>query len=196
MTTVIRGGHTEQSTRHETESSPNTHRAAHIALGVLRIIIGWTFLWAFVDKVFALGYSTGVDPVTGKVDRFGDAAWLHGGSPTLGFLKFGADGPFNGFYHAIAGTTLADWGFMFGLLAIGVSLTFGVFNRLGTIAGVAMYLMMWTVVMPPANNPVADDHLLGAAAVLVLGLYGAGRYLGLAGWWNDQDLVKKYPVLR
>lgn len=195
MTTVIRGGHTEQSTQHETESSPNTRRAAHIALGVLRIIIGWTFLWAFVD-VFALGYSTGVDPVTGKVERFGDAAWLHGGSPTLGFLKFGADGPFNGFYHAIAGTTLADWGFMFGLLAIGVSLTFGVFNRLGTIAGVAMYLMMWTVVMPPANNPVADDHLLGAAAVLVLGLYGAGRYLGLAGWWDKQDLVKKYPVLR
>ena len=58
--------------------------AAHTAMGVLRLVIGWTFLWAFFDKLLALGYSTGKDPVTGNVDRFGDAAWIHGGSPTEG----------------------------------------------------------------------------------------------------------------
>jgi thiosulfate dehydrogenase (quinone) large subunit len=196
MTTVIRGGHTEQSIQHETGSSPTTRRAAHTAMGVLRLVVGWTFLWAFIDKLFALGYSTGVDPVTGKVDRFGDAAWIHGGSPTLGFLKFGADGPFDSFYHSIAGTALADWGFMFGLLAIGVSLTLGVFSRLGTVGGVLMYVMMWTVVMPPANNPITDEHIIGAAAVLVLGLYGANRYLGLGRWWETQTLVQKYSLLK
>jgi thiosulfate dehydrogenase [quinone] large subunit len=165
-------------------------------MGVLRLVVGWTFLWAFIDKLFALGYSTGVDPVTGKVDRFGDAAWIHGGSPTLGFLKFGADGPFDSFYHSIAGTALADWGFMFGLLAIGVSLTLGVFSRLGTVGGVLMYVMMWTVVMPPANNPITDEHIIGAAAVLVLGLYGANRYLGLGRWWETQTLVQKYSLLK
>ncbi len=67
----------------------------------------------------------------GKLDRFGDAAWINGGSPTEGFLKFGADGPFKDFYNSIGGTPLADWGFMLGLLAIGVALTFGAGVRLG-----------------------------------------------------------------
>ena len=45
---------------------------------------------------------------------------------------------------------------MFGLAAIGVSLTLGILLRLGTIAGVAMYVLMWTVVLPPDNNPITD----------------------------------------
>ncbi len=170
--------------------------AAHTAMGVLRLIIGWTFLWAFFDKLLALGYSTGKDPVTGNVDRFGDAAWIHGGSPTEGFLGFAADGPFQSFYNSIAGDTWADWAFMFGLAAIGVSLTLGIVSRLGTVAGVAMYVLMWTVVLPPENNPFTDEHLIGAAAVLVCGLYGAGRYLGLGRWWNKQTIVNKFPILK
>jgi thiosulfate dehydrogenase (quinone) large subunit len=181
------------------ERAPEGHAsrsAAHTAMGVLRLIIGWTFLWAFFDKLLALGYSTGKDPVTGNVDRFGDAAWIHGGSPTEGFLGFAADGPFQSFYNSIAGDAWADWAFMLGLLAIGISLTFGIFSRLGTFAGVVMYLLMWTVVLPPENNPFTDEHLIGAAAVLVCGLYGAGRYLGLGRWWNKQTIVNTYPVLK
>jgi len=26
---------------------------------LLRVAVGWTFLWAFLDKAFALGFSTG-----------------------------------------------------------------------------------------------------------------------------------------
>jgi thiosulfate dehydrogenase [quinone] large subunit len=172
------------------------NRTAQWAAGGLRILIGWTFLWAFVDKLLALGYSTGRNPTTGKVDRFGPDAWIHGGNPTLGFLKFGADGPFKGFYHSIAGDAWTNYAFMIGLLAIGVSLTFGVFNRLGTFAGVVMYLMMWTVVLPPASNPVTDEHVIGAAAVLVLGLLGAGRYVGLGAWWEKQAMIKRFPILK
>ena len=49
------------------------------------------------------------------LDRFGDAAWINGGRPTEGFLKFGADGPFKGFYNDNAGAAWADWLFMIGL---------------------------------------------------------------------------------
>jgi len=175
--------------------TPSHPAAAGYALGALRIIVGWTFLWAFFDKLFALGFSTGRDE-TGAVDRFGDAAWINGGSPTEGFLAFGADGPFDSFYHSIAGDAWTNWAFMLGLLAIGVSLTLGIFERLGTFGGVVMYLMMWTVVLPPENNPITDDHILGAAAVLVLGLLGASRYLGLGTWWKDQEIVHRFPVLR
>jgi thiosulfate dehydrogenase [quinone] large subunit len=59
-----------------------------------------------------------------------------------------------------------------------------------------MYLMMWTVVLPPENNPLIDDHILGAAAVLVLGLLGASRYLGLGCRWERQAIVQKYRILR
>ncbi len=195
MSTVKHTG--SQHTAPESASEDTAVRtAAHTAMGVLRLIIGWTFLWAFLDKLFALGYATGRDPQTGAVDRLGDAAWINGGSPTLGFLKFGADGPFADFYHSIAGDAWADWAFMLGLLAIGISLTLGIFTWLGTFAGVVMYLLMWTVVLAPENNPITDDHVIGAAAVLVLGLYGAGRYLGLGRWWEKQAIVAKYPILK
>ena len=91
---------------------------AYGALAVLRIAFGLTFLWAFFDKLLALGFSTGRAD-DGTVDRFGDAAWINGGSPSLGFLKFGADGPFKDFYNGIAGAAWVDVLFMAGLLGIG-----------------------------------------------------------------------------
>ncbi|WP_418606599.1 hypothetical protein [Georgenia sp. SUBG003] len=35
-----------------------TRSAVRKTLAVGRIIIGWTFLWAFIDKLFGLGYMT------------------------------------------------------------------------------------------------------------------------------------------
>ena len=96
------------------EETPR-HRAYRYTLAVTRISLGWVFLWAFLDKLFALGFGTGRDAETGVVDRFGDAAWINGASPTEGFLKFGADGPFKAFYNDIAGTAWADTLFMLGL---------------------------------------------------------------------------------
>ena len=54
------------------------HRLDRLALILLRLALGVEFLWAFVDKLFGLGYST---PSA--------RAWLNGGSPTKGFLKGG-----------------------------------------------------------------------------------------------------------
>ena len=100
------------------EETPR-HKAYRYTLAATRLSLGWIFLWAFLDKLFALGFATGRDPETGVVDRFGDAAWINGGSPTEGFLKFGADGPFKGFYNDIAGAAWADWLFMLGLRVSG-----------------------------------------------------------------------------
>lgn len=188
-TSVERGA---VSTRDEHEP---VHPIGHYVLGGLRIVVGLTFLWAFFDKLLALGYSTGRDD-KGVVDRFGDAAWIHGNSPTEGFLAFGAKGPFKGFYNSIAGDAWVDWMFMAALLGIGIAFTFGVFTRLAAASGAVLYLMMWTVYLPPDNNPVLDDHILGLFACLVLGFYAAGRYLGLGRWWEQQAIVEKYPILK
>jgi len=165
-------------------------------LAVLRIAFGLTFLWAFLDKTFALGFSTGVSPDGASTDRFGPAAWIHGGNPTQGFLAFGAKGPFEGFYHSIAGATWVNWLFMLGLLGIGLALTFGVALRFAAAAGAVMYVLMWTVALPPENNPVIDEHLLGAITVVALALLSAGNTWGLGRRWSRIDAVERYPVLR
>ena len=165
------------------------------SLTVLRIGFGLTFLWAFVDELFALGFSTGRGD-TGVVDRFGPAAWVNGGSPTEGFLTFGAEGPFEGFYNSIGGAAWADWAFRLGLLGIGLALTFGIGIRIAAVAGTVLYVMMWTVALPPANNPVLDDHLLGAVTMVVLGLTLAGDTWGAGRRWSRLPLVQRLPVLR
>lgn len=173
-----------------TQESVVTTSLARQLLAALRIMFGLTFLWAFFDKLFALGFATGrsVDPKTGVevVDRFGDAAFINGGSPTLGFLKFGADGPFKDFWNSIAGQAWADWGFMLSLLLIGVALTFGAGMKLAGIGGAVLYVLMWTVALPPANNPVLDDHLLGAVSLLVLAVTYSGDTWGLGKWWSTR----------
>src|ERR687885_1668654 len=96
----------------------------------IRLSLAWTFLWAFLDKTFALGHETGVDSATGATDYFGPAAWIHGGSPTKGFLSFATQGPLAGFYQNLAGNPVVDWIFMIGLLGIGLALILGVGMRM------------------------------------------------------------------
>src|SRR5207247_9522512 len=74
---------------------------------VLRLAMGWTFLWAFLDKAFALGFSTGrvVDDAgaTVKIAFFGDASWIHGASQTAGGVGFALKGTFTNIHEAITG---------------------------------------------------------------------------------------------
>ena len=157
--------------------------AGRVAAG-LRVVYGFTFLWAFFDKLFGLHFST----ATAK-------SWLNGGSPTKGFLS-GSEGPFAGFYHAIAGHGITNWAFMLALLALGLALTLGIGMRLAAIGGAVMYLMMWSVVLPTVTNPFIDDHIVGALVVVLLALIGAGHIWGLGAAWNKVDIVKRYPILR
>lgn len=175
-----------------------TRPSARRALAALRIGFGLTFLWAFFDKLLALGFSTGVNAETGAVDRLGPDAWINGGSPTFGFLTFGVpeDNPFKGAFNSIAGAGWADWLFMAGLLGLGIALTLGIGIRAAAVAGAILYLLMWAASIPLENNPVIDDHIIGAIAVIVFGLTLAGDTWGLGKTWAKSQLVRHYPVLR
>jgi len=183
------------SFRRHVAASPGSSTVSHQLLAALRIGFGLTFLWAFFDKLLALGYHTGYDQ-QGTLDRFGDAAWVNGGSPTYGFLAFGADGPFEDFYHSIGGDAWADWLFMLGLLGIGVALTLGIGMRLAAVTGALLYVMMWSVVLPPENNPVLDEHLLGALTLVVLAATKSGDTWGFGSAWSRTPLVRRQGVLR
>lgn len=162
---------------------------------VARISLGWVFLWAFLDKLFALGFATG-RLEDGTVDYFGEAAWISGGSPTFGFLNFGTEGPFAEFYQSFAGAAWADWLFMIGLAGIGLLFTFGVGMRIGAVAGAFLLFLMWTASLPPANNWFMDDHIIYGIVMLGLASANAGDTWGFGKWWAKKDLVRKYPALR
>ena len=174
-----------------------THSTARKALAVLRVAFGLTFLWAFADKLFALGFHTGVN-ADGVTDRFGPAAWIHGGSPTTGFLKFGVpeNNPFHGFFTGMAGQAWADWLFMAGLLGIGIALTLGIGMRIAAAAGALLYAMMWAASLPLENNPVIDDHVLGAISVVALAALLAGDTWGFGQRWARTGMVRRHGFLR
>ena len=176
------------------EETPR-HRAYRYVMAVTRLSLGFTFLWAFLDKTFALGFHTGYDQ-EGNLDRFGDAAWINGGSPTEGFLSFGTKGPFKDFYTGMAGSAWADWLFMIGLAGIGVALMLGITMRIAAASGALLLIMMYTATIQPENNPVIDDHIIYALVLGALALAGADKTLGLGKVWERIPLVQRYGFLK
>ncbi|MGW0434494.1 hypothetical protein ACWDV4_18385 [Micromonospora sp. NPDC003197] len=176
---------TTRTTTASTPAETTRQKATRYVWAAVRLALGWTFLWAFLDKTFGLGHSTEAK-----------AAWINGGHPTEGFLKFGAEGPFKGFYNGIAGAAWADWLFMLGLAAIGTALLLGIGLRVAAVAGGLLYVMMWTAVLPPETNPFLDDHLINTMVLAGLALVGAGNTLGLGRLWGRLPLVQRMPWLK
>lgn len=184
MSATAAAGHTRPDTRTEDRAVSWANPTA-IVLGVTRLAMGWTFLWPFLDKTFGLGHETA------SAD-----AWVNGGSPTSGFLGNATAGPFSGMYRDFAGQAWADWLFMAGLLGIGSALILGVAGRIAAAAGATLLVLMWSAVLPPANNPFLDDHLIYALLLGILALTHAGETFGLGRWWSELSIVRRYPVLR
>ncbi len=160
------------------------HRAYRFTLAAVRLSLGWIFVWAFLDKMFGLGHDT----PSAK-------AWVNGGNPTAGFLGKATTGPFASAYQSIAGATWVNVAFMAALAAIGVALMLGVAMRLAAAGGALLLVMMWTAVLPPANNPFMDDHLIYALVVVTLALTSAGRTLGLSRRWESIPVVNRHGIL-
>ncbi len=158
--------------------------------------MGFVFLWAFLDKTFGLHYST----PSAK-------AWIHGGSPTRGFLTSVEVGPLQSWFHSIAGTWWADWLFMLGLLGVGLTLILGVLMYAGAAAGVLLLGFMWLAEFPIAQhtsaggpsgstNPFAGFHYIYAVVLVVLAVTGAARMWGLGRLWAARPVIRRHPWLR
>ena len=177
----------------QTEPAPGaiiTTGAARF-LAVFRVVLGFEFLWAFLDKTFGLGYAT---PAA--------RAWINGGSPTKGFLSRVAVGPLEGTFHSIAGAAWADWLFMAGLLGIGIALIFGIGLRISAVSGTVMMLLMWAAEWPLAKltsageptmstNPIVDYHIIYALALIALAVTFAGNVWGLGRRWAGLRFVQR-----
>lgn len=158
--------------------------AARRVMAVLRIMFGFTFVWAFLDKTFGLGFAT---PAA--------KAWINGGDPTAGFLS-NSEGTFGGVFQSLAGQVWVTPLFMIGLLGIGIALIAGVGLRIAAVAGVLMYGCMYLASLPLVTNPIVDDHLSGAVILVLFALAYAGDTWGLGTWWKNTSITKRFPILR
>jgi len=145
-------------------------------LAGLRIVLGFTFLWAFIDKVFGLGYMT---PAA--------RAWVNGGKPAQGFMK-SAEGPFASFFKNIAGHW-ADWLLMAGLLGIGVALLAGAGLKIAAWSAAVLLALMYLAEFPLGTtgaytNPLFDSHWIEALGIAVVATTLAGDTWGLGKWWG------------
>lgn len=143
-------------------------------LAVARIVIGFTFVWAFLDKTFGLGFATPAE-----------RAWINGGTPAQGFIG-GVEGPFAGFIQ-LFGNPFGDVLFMLGLLGIGVAMMAGAGLKIAAVSGTLLMFFMYLAEFPPVlggNNPIVDSHwheallLIIAAATLSGDTWGVGRIWG------------------
>jgi len=160
--------------------------AAPYVWASVRIALGVIFFWAFIDKVWGLGYST-------KPEN----AWIAGGNPTLGYLNSSV-GPFADFFKAMAGDPITNLLFMGGLAAIGAALLTGIGVRIAAYGGALMMSFMYLSHVPWAGtttNPIVDDHVVYGLLLVGLTFVHAGRRLGLGGWWGTTSLVRRHPIL-
>ena len=155
-------------------------------LGVVRILIGFYFLWAFADKLFGLCYSTP-----------SERSWLNGGSPTAGFLGGSIEGgnPFAGVWQFFIDLNpVTNILFMVGLFAIGVAFLLGIGMRIAAASGFVMYMLMFLAAFPLVTNPIIDDHVIVGVLMLAMAGLAAGDHLGLGRQWREL-VGRKAPYL-
>lgn len=138
-------------------------------LMLLRIAIGWHFLFEGFSKLFS--------PHWTSLDFLMMSNWV-----------------FAGFFHWIAGNAailgIADFLVVWGLIAMGLALFVGLFERPAAIAGMVLLAFFW-LANPPltgldfgvpreGNYVVVDKNVVEFFALLVLALFPTGKFLGLA----------------
>ena len=151
-------------------------------VATIRIVLGFIFLWAFVDKLFGFGFATPLGQ-----------GWLAGISPTAGYLTKATSGPFVGWFHTMAGSGVIEWLFMLGLLFIGVAFITGAALRPASIFGALMMALIFFSAFPPKANPFLDDHVIYFFLFLAYGTGEFGHPTSFDLWWKKTAFVKSIP---
>jgi thiosulfate dehydrogenase [quinone] large subunit len=143
-------------------------RSAMIAITVLRVLVGWHFLYEGIAKLTAPSWSA------------------------AGYLKL-ARGPFAGMFKSIAAQpnllANADLITMWGLTIVGALLILGLFTRLASLGGIAFILMFYLATPPfvgyfyaiPSEGSylIVNKNLVELSALAVIFLTRSGLFAGL-----------------
>jgi thiosulfate dehydrogenase (quinone) large subunit len=143
-------------------------RRALIAITVMRIFVGWHFLYEGIAKLTSPSWSA------------------------VGYLRQ-ARGPFSGFFRWLASQpnmlAWADQITMWGLTLVGVFLIVGLFTRLASLAGMAFILMFYFATPPfvgyfysiPSEGSylIVNKNLVELGALIVIFVTRSGLFAGL-----------------
>jgi thiosulfate dehydrogenase [quinone] large subunit len=146
----------------------NLPRAPMIAITVLRVFVGWHFLYEGLAKLTAPSWSA------------------------AGYLKQ-ARGPFADLFRGLANQpnllANADLLTMWGLTLVGAFLILGLFTRLASLAGIGLVLLFYLCNPPfvgyfysiPTEGTylIVNKNLVEVCALVVILVTGSGRFAGL-----------------
>jgi thiosulfate dehydrogenase (quinone) large subunit len=158
---------------------------------VLRIAIGWVFLFAGLEKFLALGGAP--FSAAGFLQHATAGTWpgvtLAQGeylNPTHPFwASLGANAGAIGVINVLV---------VFGELAIGTALILGLFTRFAAAMGTLMMTFFFVASWDFANGIVNSDAIYAILLVSV-GIMGAGKVFGLDALLEKTEFVKKAPIL-
>ena len=139
-----------------------------VAITVLRVAVGWHFLYEGIAKLTAASWSA------------------------AGYLKQ-ARGPFAGLFKWLAGEpnllANADLITMWGLTLVGILLILGLFTRLASLGGIG-FIVLFYLCNPPfvgyfysipteGSYLIVNKNLVELCALVVVLVTGSGRFAGL-----------------
>ena len=142
---------------------PNTN-AERTIIFLMRITMGWVFLYAASHQVLVPGWSA------------------------AGFLEHTKT--FHGFFSLFTGPVVAPVVSVlveYGHLLIGLSLIFGLMVRVSSFFGILLMLLYWMAHMDfpyigDPNNFLVDEHIISALVLALLIVKHAGHVWGLDSW--------------
>ena len=153
--------------------------------GILRVLLGAMLFWAFLDKMFGLGYATPAG-----------SGFIDGGSPTKGFLIGASKGTFGWLFEPMVDISgVLDVVILLAMFALGVGLILGIGKKLCCIGGMAMFFVFYLAMFPLANNPILDEHVIYIVVLAGVLFTDSCRSIGFGRMWKDTALVKRFPIL-
>lgn len=146
-------------------------------LALLRIVVGWHFLYEGLIKVF--------DPVWTARPFLEGSRWIFGDL-------------FRWMISSDTGMWIIDKANAFGLTFIGLALILGIFTKIASWSGVGM-LLMYYLAYPPfggfnygavseGNYLFVNKNLVELFALIILGLTQSGRFFGFDMLRNSKSL--------
>jgi uncharacterized membrane protein YphA (DoxX/SURF4 family) len=138
------------------KASPNTNQVQTGILVLLRIAVGWHFLYEGLSKVLNPGWTS--------QDYLASASGLF--SPVFQWM---AETP--------AVLRVVDFLNMWGQIFVGLGLMLGVFTQTACIAGIAL-LALYYIANPPAYS-IVNTNLVELIALAVLAAVPTGRIIGI-----------------